>query len=75
MLGREIVQELGRHQTQWPTVHALSRRNKEKYASNVIFKRIDLTASANDMAKDLKNLQGEYLFFAACLQKDSEQEN
>lgn len=27
------------------------------------------------MAKDLKDVRGEYVFFAAYLQKDSEQEN
>lgn len=73
-MGREIVFELGRHAQQWPTVHALSRSKKEDYPENVIHNHIDLTTSADDMAKELTNVRGEYLFFAAYLAKDSEQE-
>ncbi|OCL14855.1 NAD(P)-binding protein [Glonium stellatum] len=75
ILGREIVFELGRNPEQWPTVHALSRSKKEDYPSNIIHNHIDLTSSAEEMAKDLKNVKGEYVFFAAYLQKDSEKEN
>ena len=32
-------------------------------------------SSAQDMAKDLQNVRGEYIFFAAYLQRDTEQEN
>lgn len=73
ILGREIVFELSRHAQQWPTVHALSRSKKEEYPDNVIHNHIDLTSSAEDMAKELKNVRGEYIFFAAYLAKDSEQ--
>jgi nucleoside-diphosphate-sugar epimerase len=75
ILGREIVLELSRYAQQWPTVHALSRSKKEDYPENVIHNHIDLTSSAEVMANDLKNVRGEYVFFAAYLQKDSEQEN
>lgn len=75
ILGREIVHELSKHASQWPTVHALSRSKKEDYPDNVIHNHIDLTSSADDMAKDLTNVRGEYVFFAAYLQKDTEQEN
>ncbi|KAF2175624.1 NAD(P)-binding protein [Zopfia rhizophila CBS 207.26] len=75
ILGREIVFELSRYAQQWHTVHALSRSKKEDYPSNVIHNHIDLTSSADQMAKDLKNVKGEYIFFAAYLQKDSDQEN
>ena len=75
ILGREIVFELSKHATQWPTVHALSRSRKEDYPDNVIHNHIDLTSSADEMANDLANVRGEYVFFAAYLQKDSEQEN
>lgn len=74
-MGREIVFELSKHAQQWPTIHALSRSKKEDYPENVIHNHIDLTSSADDMASDLKNVRGEYVFFAAYLQKDSEQEN
>jgi nucleoside-diphosphate-sugar epimerase len=56
-------------------VHALSRSKKEDYPENVIHNHIDLTSSADEMSKDLQNVRGEYIFFAAYLQKDSEQEN
>ena len=56
-------------------MHALSRSKKDTYPENVVHNHIDLTSSAEDMAKDLANVRGEYLFFAAYLQKDSEQEN
>lgn len=75
ILGREIVAELGRHADQWPTVHALSRSKKDTYPENVVHNHIDLTSTAEEMAKDLKTVHGEYLFFAAYLQKDTEQEN
>jgi nucleoside-diphosphate-sugar epimerase len=74
ILGREIVFELSRHAQQWPTVHALSRSKKESYPENVIHNHIDLTTSASDMASSLENVRGEYIFFAAYLAKDSEQE-
>jgi nucleoside-diphosphate-sugar epimerase len=75
ILGRQIVFELGRHAQQWPTVHALSRSKKDEYPENVIHNHIDLTSSGDEMAEDLKNVRAEYVFFAAYLQKDTEQEN
>ena len=75
ILGREIVNELGRNPQQWPTVHALSRSKKEEYPENVIHNHVDLTLSADEMVKKLENVEGEFLFFAAYIQKDSEQEN
>jgi len=75
ILGREIVFELSRSPQQWPTVHALSRSKKEEYPNNVIHHHIDLQSSASEMASSLQNVRCEYVFFAAYLQKDSEQEN
>ncbi|KAF2838557.1 NAD(P)-binding protein [Patellaria atrata CBS 101060] len=75
ILGRQIVHELGKRPQQWPTVHALSRSKKEECPQNVVHNHIDLTASADNMAKDLQNLEGDYVFFAAYLQKETEQEN
>jgi hypothetical protein len=40
-----------------------------------VHNHIDLTASAGQMAEQLKDVTGEYVFFAAYLQKDTEQEN
>lgn len=73
--GREIVLELSKHRQQWPTVHALSRSKKESYPETVIHHHIDLMSTPDDMAKDLDNVRGEYVFFAAYIQKDTEQEN
>jgi nucleoside-diphosphate-sugar epimerase len=46
-----------------------------EYPSNIVHNHVDLTSSADDMTKDLQNVHGEYVFFAAYLAKDSEQEN
>jgi nucleoside-diphosphate-sugar epimerase len=75
MLGRQIVFELGRDPEKWSSVNAFSRTQKEDYPENVTHKHLDLTSSAQGIAKDIGDIKGEYLFFAAYLQKDSEQEN
>ena len=72
ILGREIVSELSQHRQQWPTIHALSRSKKEDYSDNVIHNHIDLQSSPDDMANDLKSVRGEYIFFAAYLAQDKE---
>ncbi|KAJ4351000.1 hypothetical protein N0V95_004234 [Ascochyta clinopodiicola] len=73
--GREIVLELAKHRQQWPTVHALSRSKKEKYPETVVHHHIDLLSSPDDMAKDLRDVRGSHVFFAAYIQKETEQEN
>ncbi|CAP67723.1 uncharacterized protein PODANS_1_16120 [Podospora anserina S mat+] len=75
ILGREIVYRLASNPTKWKTIHALSRSKKDDYPSNVVHNHIDLLHSAEDMAKDLASVSGEYVFFAAYMQKDSEEEN
>ncbi|KAI9860194.1 MAG: hypothetical protein M1813_006304 [Trichoglossum hirsutum] len=75
ILGREIVLALSGDSQKWQTVHALSRKQKEEYPPNVKHERIDLTANKRDLATQLKDVEGEYLFFAAYLQRDTEQEN
>jgi len=74
ILGREIVFGLAKDSSTWSTVHALSRSQKEEYPSNVKHDHIDLTSSAQNMAKDLKGVEAEYVFFAAYLAKDDEGE-
>ncbi|EMD96809.1 hypothetical protein COCC4DRAFT_142056 [Bipolaris maydis ATCC 48331] len=74
ILGREIVFELGQHRAQWPTVHALSRSKKEDYPDTVIHSHIDLQSDPDTMANDLKNVRGEYIFFAAYLAQDKEED-
>lgn len=75
ILGREIVHELSKHRQQWPTIHALSRSKKEDFAETVIHHHIDLLSSPDEMAQDLKTVQGNVVFFAGYIQKDTEQEN
>lgn len=75
ILGREIVHELSKHRQQWPTIHALSRSKKEEFAETVIHHHINLLSSPDEMAKDLKTVQGNVVFFAGYIQKDTEQEN
>jgi hypothetical protein len=75
ILGKEIVSALGRD-PQWTKIHALSRTQKDKYPPSVQHAHIDLTASAQELAKQLReqDVRGEYLFFAAYLAKDDEGE-
>ncbi|KAL0935446.1 nad dependent epimerase dehydratase family protein [Colletotrichum truncatum] len=75
ILGREIVGRLGHDSKQWKTVYAMSRSKKDEYPSNVKHSFIDLTGSADEMAKNLQGIEAEYVFFAAYLQKDTDQEN
>lgn len=74
ILGREIVKALGDDKSTWPTVYALSRSQKLEWPENVKQQQLDLTASAEEMAKELGNVQPEIVFFAAYLAKDSEEE-
>ncbi|KAI9756105.1 MAG: hypothetical protein M4579_003992 [Chaenotheca gracillima] len=73
ILGREIVSALSKD-SRWKTVHALSRSQKEKYASKVKHDTIDLTGDAKQMAKQLEGVEAEYVFFTAYLAKDDEGE-
>jgi NAD(P)-dependent dehydrogenase (short-subunit alcohol dehydrogenase family) len=75
ILGREIVASLGQD-SKWTKIHALSRSQKDEYPASVQHGHIDLTASAQEIAKQLKSqdVEGDYLFFAAYLAKDDEKE-
>lgn len=75
ILGRAIIQRLSSNPQKWSTIHALSRSQKEDYPSSVKHTLVDLTANADQLAKNLQGIEAEYLFFAAYLQKDTEQEN
>jgi len=75
ILGREIVNELAKDPTTWQTIHALSRSQKEEYPRHVKHDTIDLTGDAKQMASQLDGVEGEYVFFAAYLQGNNEQEN
>ncbi|KAH8424782.1 SDR family oxidoreductase [Aspergillus melleus] len=76
ILGREIVHQLAKTPNVWTTVHALSRSQKEPYPEHVQHDKIDLLATPEDIAEQLKaqNVEAEYLFFAAYLQKGDDEE-
>ena len=74
ILGREIVSALGKDTKQWSKVYALSRSQKIEWPSNVEHKHLDLQASAKDMAKELEGVKPEYIFFAAYLAQDTEED-
>ena len=61
ILGREIVYTLSKTPNQWPTVHALSRSQKEQYPTNVRHNTVDLTQDASSIAKQLEGVEAEYL--------------
>ena len=74
ILGREIIAELAKDPQTWPTVYALSRSRKEGYPENIKHAHLDLQASPEEMAKELQNVQPNYVFFTAYLAKDDEGE-
>lgn len=75
ILGREIVKELAKYPEQWSTIHALSRSKKDECPKNVVHNHIDLTGSAEEMAKQLKGVEADYVFFAAYLQQETEEDS
>lgn len=74
ILGREVVNALGQDKQTWSTVYALSRSQQLQWPSNVKQQQLDLQASAQEQAKELGDIKPEYIFFAAYLAKDSEEE-
>ncbi|KAH7104652.1 NAD dependent epimerase/dehydratase family protein [Auriculariales sp. MPI-PUGE-AT-0066] len=74
MLGRELINELGRHPETWKTVHALSRSKKGDLPANAVHNHVDFSQSVEQMSRDLKGVEADYVFFSAYLQKDSEEE-
>ena len=75
ILGREIVHRLGNNPKQWPSVFAISRSKKEEFPDSVHHTFADLLGSADSIAKQLQGIEADYVFFAAYVQKDTEQEN
>jgi len=72
ILGREIAGK----DAKGTKIQPLSRSKKDEYPPSVQYSYIDLTASAQEIAKLVKNqdVEGEYLFFTAYLAKDDEKE-
>ncbi|RTE75592.1 hypothetical protein BHE90_009948 [Fusarium euwallaceae] len=75
ILGREIVKELCSRPEEWNTIYAMSRSKKEDFGPRVKHVHLDLTAVAETMSDDLKDVEADYVFFAAYLQQDSEEES
>lgn len=72
ILGRELVNELASQK--WSTIYAMSRSKKDEYPDNVSHSHLDLTGSAQEIAKELKGIEAEYIFFAAYLANSDEAE-
>jgi nucleoside-diphosphate-sugar epimerase len=75
ILGREIVKELCSRPEEWSSIYAMSRSKKEDFGPRVKHVHLDLTAAAETMSEDLKDVEADYVFFAAYLQQDSEEES
>ncbi|UPK91875.1 hypothetical protein LCI18_002810 [Fusarium solani-melongenae] len=75
ILGREIVKELCSRPEEWSTIYAMSRSKKEDFGPRAKHVRLDLTAAAETMSDDLKDVDADYVFFAAYLQQDSEEDS
>ncbi|KAK0632936.1 hypothetical protein B0T14DRAFT_533237 [Immersiella caudata] len=73
ILSREIVKQMGLDSGKWKTVHALSRCQKDDYPFTVVHNHIYLMNSVENMAKELKDVKTEYVFFAAYFQQESEE--
>ncbi|KAM0081724.1 hypothetical protein ACKRZS_006112 [Fusarium odoratissimum] len=75
ILGQEIVKELCSRPEEWSTIYTVSRSKKDDFGPRVKHTHLDLTATADSMFDDLKDVEAEYVFFAAYLQKDTDEEN
>jgi len=53
----------------------MSRSKKDDFGPRVKHTHLDLTATAESMFDDLKGVEADYVFFAAYLQKDTDEEN
>ncbi|KAJ4990208.1 NAD dependent epimerase dehydratase family protein [Stagonosporopsis vannaccii] len=67
ILGKEIVKELSQYPQRWKKIYALSRSKADQYPEHVEHAHLDLTGSADDMAKQLEHIEPGYIFFAAYL--------
>ncbi|KAJ4318875.1 hypothetical protein N0V94_004205 [Neodidymelliopsis sp. IMI 364377] len=74
ILGKEIVKALSQDEKQWNKIYALSRSKADQYPKHVEHAHLDLTGSANDMAKELSHIDADYIFFAAYLADDDPEE-
>jgi len=75
ILGRGIVDELSKHPEEWKEIYAMSRSKKGSFPPRVKHSHLDLTASADDMAEEVKDINAEYVFFAAYLDAGDADEN
>jgi nucleoside-diphosphate-sugar epimerase len=73
MIGRAIVDALGKDPKTWPTVYAFSRSQRLEWPANVQGHQFDLQADAQEMAKELGDIKPEYIFFTAYLAQDTEE--
>lgn len=75
ILGHEIVKELCGRPDEWSKIYTLSRSKKEDFGSRAQHVHVDLSTTAEDIAQELREIKADYVFFAAYLQMDSDEEN
>jgi aspartate-semialdehyde dehydrogenase len=75
ILGRQIVKELERSPQQWESVYTFSRSQTEEHIGNVVHSHIDLSASSQQIALQLKNVRADCLFYAAFVETGNEEDN
>ncbi|KFA50874.1 hypothetical protein S40293_02453 [Stachybotrys chartarum IBT 40293] len=75
VLGREIVNQMGRDPQQWKNIYALSRSKKGEVAPNVQQLHINLNANADIITQQLRGIEAEYIFFAVYLAQNTEKAN
>ncbi|KAJ0295964.1 hypothetical protein COL922a_014022 [Colletotrichum nupharicola] len=68
ILGREIVKVLSSNPEEW----SKTRSKKEDFPQNVVQRHLDLCATPEEMARELKGVEADYVFFAAYLEQDTE---
>ena len=73
MTGNGVVKEL-LNDSRFDKIYTLSRSQKGKDHGTIVHATLDLQSSAKEMAEQLQDVKGEYVFFCAYLAKDDEGE-
>jgi len=67
--GYAIVKALAADPSTWTKIYTLSRSQKGQDHKNIVHTTLDLQSSAEDMAKQLSDVEADYVFFCAYLAK------
>jgi nucleoside-diphosphate-sugar epimerase len=64
MTGNGVVKEL-LNDSRFDKIYTLSRSQKGKDHDKIVHATLDLQSSAKEMAEQLKDVKGDYVFFCA----------